>query len=366
MSLDPLGPIIVRSGRPSLNQTDGDPARFPPPSTLAGCLRTAWARATNRSFGPHLSELSVNGPLLLTRDERTLVPKPADARYFGHGRGARCVPAAPRRLVAGSGMDLPDGLMPVELTERVEGKPVDGPEWWSWDDLLHFRDRGTITYGRLVENGWTPRADRRTHVVIDPATRTAANGQLFQTEGLDLDAAPGARGAAAGGLRLLARCQQPLGEALVHLGGKRRLAALAPEPESVWPVPPDDWAVRIAKAGGLSITLLTPAVFTAGYRPGWLDDELVGSPPAAPGLRMRLVAVMVDRPQVHSGWDLAARKPRPSRKLAGAGATYWLQLLGDADASSLDRLWLTSISDLEQDRRDGFGLALPSPWSPPD
>ena len=100
VGLDPLAPIIVRSGRP-MNHTDADPAQFPPPSTIAGCLRTAWARATGRPFDPELAQLAVGGPLLVDEDGRVLAPKPADALYFGHattGKKAppRCLRAAPR------------------------------------------------------------------------------------------------------------------------------------------------------------------------------------------------------------------------------------------------------------------------------
>ena len=382
VSLDPLAPVIVRSGRPFDDRSDADPARFPPPSTVAGCLRTAWARETGRRFGPELAQTAVAGPLLLDRENRILAPKPADALYFGHGDEARCVRAEPRPFEPDCGADLPGALpLPLQLAEPVDGKPGSGPAWWSWGDLLAFRsgaDAGRSFYARLCGNGWSPppRGDRRTHVAINPDTRAADAGRLFQTEGLDLDAPTAPRDrdlpagerrwpAAAGGLRLLARCGEPLGEGLAHLGGERRLAALQPEPEHVWPSPPPDWLDRIARAGGLSLTLLTPAIFSAGYRPGWLDGDLIGSPPAAPGLRLQLRAAAVERWQPHSGWDLARRQPRPSRKLAGAGATYWFRILdGIAPDAALAALWLASVSDGEQDRRDGFGLALPSPWEP--
>ena len=357
VSLDPLAPIIVRSGRPLDGRSDADPARFPPPSTTAGCLRTAWARANNKPFGPELARLAVAGPLLLNRASQVLVPKPADALYFGHGGSARCVRAEPLAFDEGCGADLPDGLLPVQLTEQVEGKPGDGPAWWSMSDLLEFRGGSPVPHGRLCKHGWTPPpGDRRTHVAIDPSTGAADAGRLFQTEGLDFDSPDG-------GLRLLVRCAEPLDETLVHLGGKRRLAALQPEAEKTWPTPPDGWMDRIARAGGLSLTLLTPGIFSSGYRPGWLDADLRGCPPTAPQLHLELCAVAVDRWQRHSGWDLARRRPRPSRKLAGAGTTYWFRILDKVDG--LKALWLSNVSDLEQDRCDGFGLALPAPWRPP-
>ena len=365
VSLDPLAPIIVRSARPMVGRSDTDPARFPPPSTTAGCLRTAWARATGRPFGPELAELTVAGPLLLTRTDQVLAPKPADVLYFGHGDKARCRRVEPRPFDAGAGADLPGGLLPVQLTAPDDGKPGSGPAWWGWDDILAFRRGEPVSYRKLSENGWTPEGDRRTHVAIDPCTRAADRGRLFQTEGLDLDASDQTSGPAAGGLRLLMRCGEALGETLVHLGGKRRLAALQPEDERIWPTPPPGWLNGIVDAGGLCLTLLTPGIFSAGYRPGWLDDEtLTGSPPAASRLRLQLRAAAVDRWQPHSGWDLARRQPRATRRLARAGATYWFRILGEARPDLLETLWLASISDLEQDRRDGFGLVLPSPWTP--
>ena len=398
VTLDPLMPIIVRSGRPTEGMSDADPARLPPPSTIAGCLRTAWARSNGEhppfstEFVQQLTRLSVAGPLLLapgpkqpnnTESEsldatassfRILIPKPADARYFGNGEDARCVRSAPRPFANWVGADLPDGMLPARSTEEVQGKPGAGPAWWDWEDLLTFRLGGAVEHARLSVNGWSPPAgDRRAHVTIDPATHAARDGQMFQTEGLDLEVGPARHDETpqryrlrhgSGSVRLLARCAEPLGATLVHLGGKRRLAFLQPESERAWPTPPAEWFDRILKAGGLSLTLLTPGIFSAGYRPGWVGGAaLSGNPPSAPRLRLKLCAAAVERWQPHSGWDLAKGKPRPARKLAGAGATYWFRML-DGDADAVTSLWLASICDDEQDRRDGFGLAMPSPWTP--
>ncbi|MBN2885888.1 MAG: type III-B CRISPR module-associated protein Cmr3 [Chromatiaceae bacterium] len=373
VSLEPLAPLIIRSGRPFDAQTGADPARFPPPSTLAGCLRTAWARANQKAFGPKLAELAVTGPLLTRVDGdgkivSMLVPKPADAHYFGHAEKARCVRAEPAPVTKGCGSDLPAELLPVCLTVDEKVKASSGPRWWDWEDLLAFRQGQPLDHKRLTERGWSPPSgDRRTHVAIDTKTQAAESGRLFQTEGLDLEPDnPWLEKPEAPRLRLLARCAEPLPAGLVHLGGERRLARLHPEPESAWPVAPGTWFQDIQQAGGLTLTLLTPGAFAAGYRPGWLDDQLTGEPPCAPGVRLQLVAAAIARWQPHSGWDLLRQEPRPTRKLVGAGATYWFRLLDCPSSEALDPLWLASLCDERQDRRDGFGLALPAPWTPID
>ena len=389
VTLDALAPIIVRSGRPMNAHADADPAQFPRPSTIAGCLRTAWARAAGRPFSPELAQLAVGGPLLVRGDGPILAPKPADALYFGRGTGKsdspQCVRAKPRPFGGLCGADLPEGLLPVQLTEGAAGKPGDGPAWWSWRDLLDFRDGVDVPLDRLWRNGWSPPGgDRRVHVSIDPSSGSAKTGALYETEGLDLGEAPvafdtratGRAAASSGdpsdadnpssdGLRLLVRCAEALAPALVHLGGKRGLAALEPEPDDRWPVPPDGWIERLCQAGGLCVTLLTPGVFSAGYRPGWLGDGLTGSPPEAQGLKLRLRAATVARWQPHSGWDLARSQPRPTRKLVPAGSTYWFEVLAGCEKEALAALWLASVCDEPQDRLDGFGLALPGPWAAP-
>lgn len=369
-SLAPLAPIIVRSGRPFDSQAGADPARMPPPSTIAGCVRTAWARQRGEPFGVALNRLAVAGPLLLrvspAGDAPTLlVPKPADALYFGQGDAARLVRGLPMREPPDAGTDLPTGLALVALEQPEVEKPGPGPAWWALDDLWTFRRGESLTYAQVAANGWSPPpGERRTHVALDRGTLAAAAGQLFQTEGLDLMPDWSAAPAATAPLRLLVRCAEPLAAALVHLGGERRLAALLPEDAAHWPSAPPDLAAALGTAGGLTLTLLTPGLFAAGYRPGWLGADLIGSPPGCPGLRLQLIAAAVGRWQPQSGWDLARQAPRPARRLAPAGATYWFRLLDHDPACGPAALWLHSLCDDPQDRLDGFGLALPAPWSP--
>ncbi|WP_295582364.1 type III-B CRISPR module-associated Cmr3 family protein [uncultured Lamprocystis sp.] len=372
LTLDPLAPLICRSGRPFDDQAGPDGARFPPPSTVAGCVRTAWARENGAPLGPDLMQMAVAGPLLARPDGdngfRLFAPKPADALYFGSGAGARCVRAVPAAFEPGCGADLPEGLLPVQLPAPEEGKPGSGPDWWAWDDLLRFREgeRKPPDHAQLTEGGWSPPpGDQRTHVRIERTTQAAASGQLFQTMGLDFAPPEGLAADPLSGLRLLVRCAEPLSPTLTHLGGERRLAELRPVADAAWPQPTAGWLERIGQLGGLSLTLLTPALFSGGYRPGWLSGDLTGCPPSSPGVQLRLRAAALGRWQPHSGWNLAAQRPRAGRKLIPAGATWWFELIGQPSVDDLEQLWLTSLYDCLQDRLDGFGLALPAAWTPP-
>lgn len=156
------------------------------------------------------------------------------------------------------------------------------------------------------------------------------------------------------------------------VGGERRPAWIARCPAATDPWPGYPEALRQAFAQpsqGLRLVLATPALFDNGWRPGWLDETLQGTPPGCPGLRLKLRAVALERWQAFSGWDM--RPPdgrrggaaRAVRRLVPAGSVYWFEILEDrTDGAAVEALWLASVCDREADRRDGFGLVLPGVW----
>ncbi|MCI5151171.1 MAG: hypothetical protein D3916_17615, partial [Candidatus Electrothrix sp. MAN1_4] len=113
-------------------------------------------------------------------------------------------------------------------------------------------------------------------------------------------------------------------------------------------------------------------------RPGWIEetsDGLIGSPPCCPKIKLQLKAFISLRWEAVSGWDLVrnpqnkgkdtAEKKGPGaaravRRMVPAGAVYWFEVM--AGHEHLPELWLQPISDDEQDRNDGYGLALPGIW----
>ncbi|MGB9618953.1 MAG: type III-B CRISPR module-associated Cmr3 family protein, partial [Armatimonadota bacterium] len=119
----------------------------------------------------------------------------------------------------------------------------------------------------------------------------------------------------------------------------------------------------LAEAKRVRMVLATPAFFTEGWKPGWLNGDLVGSPPGS-SLRLKLVGACVERWRPVSGWSLEPpRGPKAIRRMVPAGSVYFFEVVENG-ASGLNSLWLESVSDEEQARNDGFGLALWGLWNP--
>jgi CRISPR-associated protein Cmr3 len=114
------------------------------------------------------------------------------------------------------------------------------------------------------------------------------------------------------------------------------------------------------------MALATPAIFDSGWKPGWLNEEFVGSPPGAT-LSLRLVGISIQRWRAVSGWSLLNNPPhqrpgpKPVKRFIPSGGVYFFERV-NGKASELADRWLEPVSDDEQDRRDGFGLAVWGIW----
>jgi CRISPR-associated protein Cmr3 len=244
----------------------------------------------------------------------------------------------------------------------VFDKPRPCPTHWSLDAYVAWAEGDALSPDTNIS---LPLADARTHVAIDPARFSAADGQLFRTEALDFGVQRNPADSQHGDTRddcdwvMLGRGPAALPAGLVVFGGERRLSYLAPNANASLHLP-QALEHGVANATGLAVTLASPALFRAGWKPGWLDEQMEGDFPSQPHLRVKLIAAKVDRWHAVSGWDLHLRKPKPTRRAVAAGATYWFRILsGRPDPAAL---WLSPISDSAQDRNDGFGLALVRPW----
>ncbi|NTV66005.1 MAG: hypothetical protein HGA65_21065, partial [Oscillochloris sp.] len=57
--------------------------------------------------------------------------------------------------------------------------------------------------------------------------------------------------------------------------------------------------------------------------------------------------------------------PKATRRLAPAGSVYFLRLAGTEDAirAWVEQTWMQCVSDNQQSRDDGFGLAVLGIWN---
>ena len=367
--IEPRDSLMIGDGRPKGLGVGIRSLSFPWPSTLAGFIRTRVGSdregrfVLTREEALGLLEVSVKGPLLAedrggSEAPRVWVPTPRDAIWHAPegaseeerrlGRGLQCRRLVPRALPDGVQVDdEQDGLEVLDVVDPSDfpkGKAAQGPAFLSWsafEEWLVSPPGRTRVYEERPGLDPLP-GERRVHVSIDPETGTAAEGRLFETEMLRF-ALPTDRARYRGEIRrfgLLVGCDDArLKPGVGHLGGERRISRV--DEAGSWPGFPEGFEPTGRR---VRLVLLTPGIFAKGYRPRELDGAT-------------LVAAAVDRPAIISGWDMAARGPKATRRMATAGTVYWYELDEGVDVAEWARRhWMTSLCDDAQDARDGFGL----------
>jgi CRISPR-associated protein Cmr3 len=369
--IEPIDPLVMGDGR-SIGTVGMVRSRvLPPPSQLAGAVRgQAGSDAEGRWVGPasKVLPLRIWGPLGARLDERGTIadwwlPRPLDALIMEPHPGEPRI----RRLLP---LSLPEGCAwgpefehAVGMTVYDPRKPAKSSAHWNWKGGLLPWLRGQIPDEDSFQTEG-PADEPRTHVAIGPAD-TALDGALFGVTGRRFAIASktaelhpwGAPAQVYTRLALAFRTDAELPEDIVRpLGGERRLAFWR-RVDAPWPEMPPEVLASV-EDGFVRLYLATSAWFRSGHQPdpAALFGELGGE----------VVAGASGRPEVVSGWDMAARpqRPKPTRRLVPAGSVFFLKLAGDPASRRAwaERTWLAPVSDDDQARRDGFGLALLGTW----
>lgn len=368
--IEPRDSIIFRDGRP-FNPTPGARAKslpFPYPSTLAGAVRTRAGQGEKGVFDTsridELLQIGIRGPVLVEMDQPDgwYFPAPADCLVMqpegedDEKRGKRLW-ARPVSVQEYEWTNLEDGLELVSIVPVKKNKPhANAPRFWKWREIKAWLENPVnveqpVNLNELGMAGLT--TESRLHVKIQAIEHTAEREMLFETSGLEFVRVADKKASFYG---LAVETEAMLTEGPDFLGGERRIVKW--HKGEKLPACPKEVKEAIHRTNHCRLLLATPAIFENGYLPQWLER-------CTTGVTVRVRAAAVPRYQAVSGWDYKHKSPKASRRLAPAGSVYFLQLTGDDAAIEqfVENIWLHNISDAEQDRRDGFGLALLGSWN---
>lgn len=381
-------PLVARDGRP-FGAGQGNRMRGLPwllPSVVAGSFRTALVKSRegvnfSGDIPQRLMQIAVAG-IFPVHDGNLYLPAPNDAvmEPDKNGKGIKSLHRAVPQSITG-GCDLPeDSLQPVMLSESQAGedfKPAEVPTWWPAGKYTEWLLGKKMCFDPSFLG--SPLSETRDHVSLDAERGAAAEGQIFSTVGLNLTHLPRFGMESSKHLserfaeiHLSTRVNIPDSEITLKmdpsfrinhsLGGERRMVHWQRCEKQVtgW-VCPDEIREVLIQAEQVRMILATPGIFKDGWKPGWLNEQLEGAPPGCDS-KLKLVGVCNHRWKAISGWSLAEpRGPKPIRRMVPAGSVYFFKCEKGA-ATKLADQWLQPVSDHEQERRDGFGLAVWGTW----
>lgn len=392
LELTARDPVVSRDGRP-FGKGQGNRMRsvnWPLPSVIAGALRTALGKGAGREFSletaAELLRVSVAG-VFPTADGQLYLPAPQDC-VFHPDRGP--LRLTPQEVIEHGGGDWPNSqlrpvMLPPPQAAEEDFKPKNAPAWWPVSRFSDWLLGKPLQFDESFL--LSPEKEDRTHVLLQPESGSADEGHLFTTSSLVLSHLAQHTSKAAFSekrpvveIKLAMRvdadgwCVEQVARLNGHnpTGGERRLVHWSAGGDSTMWDCPATVLEALQSTSRVRMTLATPAIFQDGWKPGWLDHNLTGSPPGS-DVRIKLVGVSIGRWQAISGWSLAKINnqgeldsngkpgPKPIRRMVPAGGVYFFEV-DSGSSATLSDCWLQSVSDSEQDRRDGFGLATWGIW----
>ncbi|WP_415035172.1 type III-B CRISPR module-associated Cmr3 family protein [Azonexus sp.] len=340
--LEPLDVLYLRGNKLFGDAGSHGEALMPPwPSLAAGALRSRLMAA-----GATLENLSDFRLTLfgLARQSTAhaslepLWPLPADVVVNSDDlNGATYL--RPQPLPAGLSSSYPLAQLPT-LCADTPAKPVGGL-WLNGAGIAAWLAGQAIVPAHLVRSSQLWQLDSRLGIALDTEKRSAADGMIYTSEAVALQANVGFIAAYAGH-------EQALQEGdLVRLGGDGRAARLQ---SGQLILPATDWA-RIEREGRFRLILTTPGIFAAGWQPE--------------GVPGQLVAASVSRADTISGWDLVTQQPKPAQRIAPSGSVYWYQLSDKlAELEKLQQLADNGLAINDPMRRaEGFNHCRIAPWA---
>lgn len=349
---------------------------WPWPSTVLGAVRSAWGRREEERTGTlfdsnawrtRTASIALGRTLLLRRPPldaswtwaHRVWPVPSDALWLeGRAEVSRLALVPPSLPTLGRDDDDTRESLWIPRIEEA-AKPLQSSRWWSEE---HF---ATWLAGRPVPTrapGHAFETSRRVqvHVGIRPEELTADEGVLFSHDVVET-LEPDAEWAI--GIEVALPPGDTAGVAT--LGSDGRLIRIEALPDQAFDLADSVLEAFRAGSAGLRLVVTSPACFGRGWLPDGLDSRGREYRGRVDGLDVEVVlrAAVVPRPLHVSGWDMAARAPKPTSRMVPPGAVYFFervdgQAFGEAEVRAL---WLAALGARTD---EGFGRVVPGTWNP--
>lgn len=400
IKIEPRDVLFFRDARPISGASIGLGATWPSPSVFHSAVISAFYRAfpneaTKRSEKlTAFSNVKTFGPFPM-KDGEVLFPTPADLITDGSDDEKTVLRQLLPTEVSENLKKLGNLPSPLEFPLWAKVKPTKARpgEWISASGLEKYLSGkiDEIDCGKeLFKNADIFDSEARPGIAIEAKTGTTKDGAFYMAtymrlkKGVSMVASVDVASKKQGEPDFWKKLTESNEDARIVFGGQRGVVQMSEHCEKILQDKGDCPAGKLVKW-----TLLSPACFHAGWRPGFVDDSgnvLLKEMPArergesredwrkrcknGAGIKARLVAARIPKPVVVSGWKLgdansgdidAGGAPKATKLLVPAGAVFYFECESEDDAARLYRSLHGRVkSDVLGEK--GFGLGVCSAW----
>lgn len=393
--IEPRDVLFFRSAKPISGSAIGEGGNWPMPSIFHQALLSAfhakwpefqdWEHEHSRGKEKNPDSTCRFGGLKTVgvfpeMNGKFYFPMPADVQVIDNESEAWCV-LQPGKFSEKSSTDLPNPLK-KGLFKLGEATKKRVPQWISTEGLRQYLRDSVLTEAvpELFD------VESRPGIGINAERQSAEDGRFYIAEYMRLRDGVSFKGFASCEQMRYADEKEPVdvmgkffdGEAASFIfGGQRGVAALSGVHDDACCLP------KGVEPSGCRVkwVLLTPAIFTGGWLPSWIDEKngaIQGVEAVKPGRQPgetrqqwrnqfqkntvpgQLVAACIPKPVPFSGWKAYATDSdgaKATRLCVPAGAVYYFETECEEDAQTLFRFLDGKMkSDMAAEKGFGFGL----------
>ena len=341
--IEALDTLVFRDGKPfgSSGDTWADSLMFPTPTTLYGALRGAYFSQNPDQFpkantpDDPTKDLHIKGIFFCNLNEGGyLFPIPRDlVKTEQNGKEKIALLEIVPNVATSS--PLPYIFAAADECDEVEN--IDGfMGEWSFGDYINA-DVSTLTPQNLYLYGDYVSTEPKIGIALDRSRRTAQDERLYRLAQHRYN-----------GLGIVVDFEgiEIADSGVLKLGGEAKGARYEKYDGS--------FEVTSGLDGDIfKIVLLTPAIFSQGWIPDFIDPSTM----KGKEMHVRLVAAAIGRSQYIGGWDMKENLPKPMKRAVPAGSVYFFELLDKADAKRvMERFSLRSIVEDVSLQKEGYGI----------
>jgi len=138
---------------------------------------------------------------------------------------------------------------------------------------------------------------------------------------------------------------------ILKLGGEGKIATFQKIKDIKLP------SINSINSNIFKLVLLTPAIFKNGWYPDFLNEQFEGE---FEGIKLKLIAAAIDKPQYIGGWDIQNNKPKPMFKVVPAGSVYYFELKNEKDRNKIfEKFNYQSIVTIDDKyKKEGYGVVV--------
>ena len=345
IKINPLDTLIFRDGKP-FGDVEGDnwanSFSFPNPTTIYGAIRSIYFSQNPEEFkyankeNDPTKNLKING-IFFKYDENLVFKKPFDIYLIEKDKKKKKYKGKIFSLRENYNTNNPLKYIFTALDEKIEDK-----EGFLVEDLLKNYKNYLLSKENfnflLIEEVLS--IESKIGIGLNKSTKNVQDGKLYRV-GLNRYK----------GLEIIVDFEgvEIEEKGLLKLGGEGKGAFYEKIDDLELP------KIEKIDSNIFKIVLLTPAIFKNGWYPDFLDENYEGE---VGGIKLKLVAAAVGKPEYYGGWDIQNNEPKPMYKAVPTGSVYYFELENENDRDKIFKIFNYKSIVEEKLKKEGYGICV--------